>query len=207
MPWPATHILIAEKFYKQHFSHLDRQAFIIGTCFPDIRYPAKIKRQHTHLSDPPLSAIKTSTPFQAGMLFHSKVDTSWNHYIRAHKERLFSVIPHDRPMFHTMKILQDKYLYAKHEGWHEITVFFNTTLPEELEFGVSKALVKRWHGFLAHYLGKPPRIDDLQMLELSLPFDLVGDIRYYYQKYQENATLTRIMTGFYDQFETLSQRF
>jgi len=204
MPWPATHILIAEKYYQQHFSHLDHQSFVIGTCFPDIRYPARVQRRQTHVSNPLLSQIKSCTPFNAGMLFHSLVDSLWNRHIHQNKDILFSAVPHNRAMFHTMKILQDKCLYPKYDSWQQVAGFFNTILPEELSFDISKALVIQWHHLLAHYLGKPPQEDDIKMLELSLPVDLVGKIRHNYQHYQENATLLHIMTAFYDQVETLS---
>jgi len=55
MPWPATHILIAEKVYDQYFSHLDRKDFLLGTSFPDIRYPAKLNRHQTHLPNQVIS--------------------------------------------------------------------------------------------------------------------------------------------------------
>lgn len=207
MPWPATHILIAEKFFDQHFGHLNRKHFILGTCFPDIRYPAKIERGLTHFSSVSLSEIQSQSAFKAGLLFHSLVDGMWNIYIGEHEARLLSEIPHNRPMFHTMKILQDYYLYGKLDDWQRVTSYFGSVLPEEHTFGIIDTMVTRWHEMLGHYLLKPPNIEDLTMLSVSLPAALVGEIRTYYQQYQENATLIEILPGFYDQAERLLEEY
>lgn len=202
MPWPATHILIAEKVFDQFFSHLDRNAFLIGTCFPDIRYPAKIKRQRTHIYNLTLSNIRAQPAFQAGLCFHSMVDGVWNGYVGELSETLFSVVPHDRAMLHTLKILQDKYLYPLYAGWDQIAAFFESVLPEERTFGIDENMLQRWHQMLAFYLHKPPDLEDLQMLSVSLPGELVDQISHYYQLYEHHPTLQRIMTGFYTDFTT-----
>lgn len=203
MPWPATHILVVEKVYARHFSHLDRKEFILGTTFPDIRYPASIDRDLTHFNRIPLSKIVTKPSFKAGMVFHSFVDEIWNTFIRAHETQLFVEIPHDRAMFHTMKILQDRYLFNRSGDWQTIVDYFGTILPEEIRFGASREMVQRWHTLLAHYLSKPPDIGDLAMLRLSLSAELVNKIAGYYRIYQDNQTLKQIMTAFYDEVESL----
>jgi len=198
MPWPVTHILIADKVYDRYFSHLVHKEFILGTCFPDIRYPAKIERERTHINHILLTQIQNQSPFRAGLLFHSLVDGFWNAYIRKHSDLLFSVIPYNRIMFHTMKILQDGYLYSMLRDWNEIVAYFITILPEELEFGASEDMVQRWHEMLAHYLSKPPDQDDLQMLSLSLPPNSVIEINKYYSAYQNDPALSQIMVAFYE---------
>jgi len=205
MPWPATHILIAEKVYDQYFSHLDHKNFILGTSFPDIRYPAKLNRNQTHSYDRSLQDIQSQNAFSAGMLFHSFVDNLWNVHINQDQASLFSSIPLNIPMLHTMKILQDVFLYDEYINWHEIAKYFTTILPEESSFGAGNQMVTRWHELLAHYLNKPPNIDDLEMLHLSLPAELIGEIKQYYLAYQENDILKASMTGFYHKIDSLIQ--
>jgi len=203
MPWPATHILIAEKVFDRYFSHLNHAHFILGTCFPDIRYPAKIERQLTHFDAVTLGEVQSQSAFKAGLSFHSLVDGMWNAYIHEHEVHLFTELPHNRAMFHTLKILQDRYLYSKIHDWQPIVNYFNDTLPEERDFNVNENMLQRWHAMLAHYLGKPPVIDDLKMLNLSLPAELVGEIESYYRQYQEHPVLKEVMVGFYDQADSL----
>lgn len=201
MPWPATHVLIAEKSFKPHFSHLDKQAFLIGTCFPDIRYLAQIDRKLTHFNSLSLAEIQLQPAFQAGVQFHSLTDAAWNAYVHKHKARLFTVIPHNRAMFHTLKILQDKYLYPQFEGWSQMAALFDLILPEERNFGIPENTLRAWHTVLANYLSKTPTYGDLDMLALTLPASLVKEIRCYYQAYEADPVTQEIMTGFYDAVE------
>ena len=198
MPWPVTHILIAEKTFETHFHHLNRTAFILGTCFPDIRYPAQVERERTHFNHITLEGIKAKPAFNAGMHFHSLTDTAWNSYVHQHRVRLFSAIPHNSAVLHTLKILQDKYLYHMYQNWGKITVMFETILAEEYDFGIPEVVLGGWHTLLAEYLSKSPAYDDLQMLNLTLPKDLVEDIRRYYLAYQDHPIVQEIMIGFYD---------
>ena len=203
MPWPVTHILTVEKVFKANFSHLNYQEFILGTCFPDIRYPAKIARKHTHFTHLKLSEIQSQSAFQAGMLFHSMTDGMWNGYIRSHADTLDLIIPHNRAMLHTMKILQDSLLYEKSSNWLQIADFFNVFHPDEYNFGVSEAMLALWHTMLADYLRKPPHIEDLKMLTLSLPKALIDDIAECYLFYKNNPSLNRILAGYYDVIDTI----
>lgn len=203
MPWPVTHILTAEKVFTEHFSHLDHQAFILGTCFPDIRYPAKIERKRTHFKHLKLSDIQSQSAFQAGVLFHSMTDGMWNGYMQSHAETLNSIVPHNHAMLHVMKILQDGLLYERSPNWGQIANYFEVILPEEHDFGVDPGMLKLWHTMLAKYLRKPPHLGDLKMLKLSLPGDLIDTINDYYQTYQDNASLNRILNNFYDVIEVI----
>ena len=135
------------------------------------------------------------------MYFHTMVDGIWNGYVGGFYETLFSVVPHDQAMLHTLKILQDKYLYPYYTGWDQIAVYFTTVLPEERTFGIDEDMLHHWHNMLALYLHKPPVRDDLHMLSISLPGELVSQICDYYQAYEENTTLQHIMTGFLTDFE------
>jgi hypothetical protein len=200
MPWPATHILTAEAAYPLYFHHLDHKSFILGTCFPDIRYPARLEREITHIHQVSLTAMGKETAFRAGLLFHTYVDDHWNAYIRQSSKQLFAIIPHNRPTFHTIKSLQDLYLYDKLAKWDLIASYFNSIDPEELTYGADEGLVQLWHDKLGHYLSKPPVEDDLDMLAMSLPPEMVTEIRSLFPRYLEIPLLKEILLGYYPVF-------
>jgi hypothetical protein len=201
MPWPVTHILTAEAAYPRFFSHLDHKAFIIGTCFPDIRYPAGLDRKITHIHGVSPTKMAEETAFRAGLLYHTYVDDQWNAYIRRFEDRLFAVIPHNRPTFHTIKSLQDRYLYDKLDHWGKIASYFETIDPEELTYGADPDLIRLWHDTTGHYISKPPDESDLDMLAMSLPPDMVTEIRMRYSRYFEMPLLKEILLGFYPAFQ------
>jgi hypothetical protein len=197
MPWPATHILTAETAYPAHFSHLEHADFVLGTVFPDIRYPAKIDRDLTHVHEVTLGEMGQQSPFRAGLLFHTYVDDFWNQYIRNYAGELFAVIPHTRPAFHALKILQDIYLYNEFDRWAEVVVWLDTILPEELTFGASEDLVRHWHKMLQSLLTHPPEENDLSMLTLSLSIEMVNEIRTLLAQFRELPLVEKVLRGFY----------
>lgn len=203
MPWPVTHILVAEKVFDRYFPHLNRSVFIVGTSFPDIRYPARIDRDLTHFLPYPISEIQAQDSFRAGMLFHSLVDAVWNEYIRSMGEGLFSIVPHSRAMFHAMKVLQDQFLYPLSDRWLQTVAMFAEIQPEESAFSVPPEMVKQWHGVLISYLQKPPEKADLKMLDATLPADLVAAIVEAYLAYEEDLVLREILTVFYPSINEL----
>lgn len=197
MPWPAAHILIAEEFLDTSHSCLDRKKFIIGTSFPDIRYPAKLERGQTHFGQPTIHKILSEDAFKAGMLFHSLVDSLWN--IEFHHQAYFKThLPHNPAMMHTLKILQDIYVYDRLKKWGQISGYFKETIPEEDQFGAPKSMVKRWHQVMSNYLEKPPNFEDINMLEMSLPPEMVGEIRSYYQVYHNDSSLSETLIYLFD---------
>ena len=207
MPWPVTHILIAEAFYASYFSHLDHQQFILGNSFPDIRYPAKIDRHLTHFGSVSLKELQSSTPFRAGVMLHSVVDGLWNEILLRDNAELFAAIPHNKIMIHTMKVLQDGYLYERGKNWQKISGYFSEIIPEELEYSVEGVMVMRWHQVLGNYLCKPPQIEDLEMLKASLSLEMVDNIRIYTQQYASHAILKDQLVQFCEQAQALIPRF
>jgi hypothetical protein len=139
--------------------------------------------------------------FRAGLLFHTYVDDFWNGYVRQFEDELFAVIPHTRPAFHALKILQDIYLYTELSRWAEVTDWFDAILPEELTYGASEGLVRRWHAMLKGFLARPPEENDLTMLTLSLSEEMVAEIRTLLMDFQEIPLLEEILTGFYPKFK------
>ena len=207
MPWPVTHILIAEAFYAPYFSHLDHQQFIVGNSFPDIRYPAKVDRHLTHFGSVSLEELQSLTPFRAGVMFHSVVDGLWNEILLRDNTELFAVIPHDKIMIHTMKVLQDGYLYERGKDWEKISGYFSEIIPEELDYSIEGSMVRRWHQVLGNYLRKPPQIEDLEMLKASLSIEMVENIRIYTQKYANQPILKDQLVRFCDTAKALIPRF
>lgn len=207
MPWPATHILVAHKLYAQYFSDHDLKTFVIGTCFPDIRYPGKIDRHSTHFKHVSLREIQSAPSFYAGLYFHSLVDHLWNLHLHEHKDVVFQHIPHNTPMIHTMKILQDVSLYEKLSDWEPICQYFETLLPQELQFGVSERMVRLWHTTLSTYLRKPPDISDLEMLRISLPAEMIDQIGIYYRAYRDDPVLQRFLRAFFDRIDPLVEHY
>lgn len=205
MPWPVTHILVTEKVYQRYFSQHDPTALTVGTCFPDIRYPAGLDREVTHL--PPLALFDRpgANAFEVGMLFHNLVDNLWMDYIQEHAVQLFKMVPHSRATFHVLKIVQDQYLYPMFSRWPEVVDRLAVVLPEELTFGASQDAVLTWHSVLSDYLSSAPTQSDLRMLDDTLPPEVTRSIGVGYETLiaARDPRLQDILIRFYDDIERL----
>lgn len=159
MPAALIHVALALIALNGPFSYVDKKDFIVGTSFPDIRYPAGLPRNKTHVNPVvwgrnPLC----QTSFQAGYLFHSWVDLIFEDYMEQTglPTTLAAELPRTGPTvsyaLQTLKILADKALYPEiASDLQEIPAYFKKIHPEETAFGVERALLREWHNKLARY--------------------------------------------------------
>ncbi|MFH1446205.1 MAG: hypothetical protein ABIG43_02195 [Chloroflexota bacterium] len=196
MPWPVTHVIIADRFYDKYFRQLYKQSFIIGTCFPDIRYPAKTKRNLTHFREVTLQQIQGQESFKAGVLFHSLTDRLWNTYM--HEQDVYQYCEFNAINHHALKLHQDQVIYEKILDWQVFTKYFDTVLPQEGVFGIDEQLLRSWHASLANYMSKPPCQDYIRMLESSMPAEVINDIHTSYKMLSQESPLIGILEEFYN---------
>jgi len=82
-----THLVIALDWLKFcKYSEKDTRSFLRGTIFPDIRYPAKLKRGCTHDKNVSLKdVVSCKDPFLAGKKFHAFVDETRDAFLKRYK--------------------------------------------------------------------------------------------------------------------------
>ncbi|MDR3169871.1 MAG: hypothetical protein LBU27_09370 [Candidatus Peribacteria bacterium] len=111
MATPATHIILSEPFLKQH-PDIDRNAFLVGTSLPDIRYLDKnIPRDKYHKENVDLrQVLQQSTDFERGVFFHNFVD-QWRD--KFYIERGIYTFGEDEIFITSLKGLEDEVFYEK----------------------------------------------------------------------------------------------
>jgi hypothetical protein len=158
---PVAHVYLAEKFFElfpERYSEQEKERFILGTLFPDIRYISDTRRDHTHDDDVSIKEIlEQSSPFVAGMKYHSWVDHVRDHYVLA--DEIYDRLPNEltieqKPSF--LKVIEDELLLE------QLDVEFCCDLlervdPEELEHGVTEQDISQWHAFLVFFFKTSPR--------------------------------------------------
>lgn len=208
-----THVVLAVKVLSLLPPSIDHKAFIVGTCFPDIRYMAGIPRERTHIR--PVSwqrVCSEPSSFRAGMMFHNLVDE-----IRMHE---FEIQFYDRHASHLytplyimlfplfMKFAEDRLLYAKVHNWHEIASYFDTIYPEERLICLDERMIRRWHYALAEYFVQEPTLKSIDLF-LSRTANPIASIDS--SKFDVSTTFWGLVHShyfctslqqFYDEFET-----
>ena len=203
MAAPATHIVLANKIYKKHFSDKEFSKFIVGTSFPDIRYLDVIDRHLTHFRNIKLDDIKSEDSFMTGVKLHSLVDEAREKFVV--KNGMYKLFPES--MFNTQgtKFFEDRVLYDKISNWSEILLSFNKVYNEEINFGVSKSDVERWHKYLQSILSNKPtdKVFELFISEIGKPKEIVEEMKRVVNNPSNEQKASQIILDFYDNFEDL----
>lgn len=157
---PATHVFFAELYLntcKPSYTQKEREAFIRGTLFPDIRYLAHIPRSKTHAYKLKLEDISNQkNPFIAGKLFHSFVDEQRQNIVKREKI-LAAVAPYvpERVGHQLLKLVEDELCYHAIDSKEALNAL-KTYDETEKKQGVPFATIKVWHRHLTTYLKQSP---------------------------------------------------
>ncbi len=156
MAGPVAHIVCALALLNSGALKIeDKQAFLVGTSFPDIRYLGVIKREQTHKHDVTWQDIQNeSDSFKAGMLLHSLVDRIREEYMMEHN--VYNLVPKFPFFSQSLKLYEDMLIYNSMDEWQLISSYFNEILSSERAFGIKEQDIKRWHQILQTFFVKRP---------------------------------------------------
>ncbi|MGM0440183.1 MAG: hypothetical protein ACQEP8_03605 [Chlamydiota bacterium] len=145
-----THLYCAERWLEHHDVE-NREAFIAGTLYPDIRYLIKIPREQTHKRNINIKDImEAPTDFQKGVVLHWYVDEQGEIYDTAgglsHLKALaLGCVADDRVMLF-LKFLSDEIVMGNVDQ-SDVENYLSYLDPEEQDIftSVSHELLRCWH--------------------------------------------------------------
>jgi hypothetical protein len=151
MPAPLIHVALAIIAIQGPFLGVDKKSFIIGTCFPDIRYLNVIKREKTHTKNVSWDQlVQEKNHFKRGCLFHSFVDQLFDDFMIKHN--IYEKLPKSQFTTQSFKLFADKVLYKQMEQQlPNIIGYLDDVISEELLFKIKKKDIIKWHSFLKKY--------------------------------------------------------
>jgi hypothetical protein len=150
-----THIALTEKLSDQLFGKFDRNAFLVGTVFPDIRYLKVIDREKTHFKGLSFQDIADErNSFVAGMKYHSLVDEVRERYMV--EKSIYAFIPSSKFITHALKIYEDEVLYSNISDWNQVVAYLDEVLLEETRLVEQADKVKTWHSLMQEYFKEAP---------------------------------------------------
>ncbi len=193
MAAPITHLVLADKVFYKFFKDKKRSDFLVGTSFPDIRYLKVIDREKTHIKNIDLDDVKNEkSSFNAGFKFHSLVDEDRIKFIS--KFESSPSFPKTKPAVMALKFLEDEVLYNKIKNWKEIIEYFDKIYKEEVNLGVDKKEVDRWHSYLKDYLSKIPTKETRRkfLLNIGLSESAIEEIEAAINLLRRNEILSAI---------------
>ena len=156
MATPISHIIYAKKYFEKHPSTINKDEFILGCAFPDIRrIDENIKRKDTHLHFDTLDLnFEGLTAFQAGWKFHLYCDMRREEILKNHG---FYSLPNTEDFGRLAgKHLDDELVYENYNNWEKLVHYFNNPSIVEALPGVSRETFSLWYAITAKYIEKKP---------------------------------------------------
>ncbi|HDZ85376.1 MAG TPA: hypothetical protein ENH35_02395 [Candidatus Moranbacteria bacterium] len=167
----VAHIIYAEKYFEKYpSSEINKDEFILGCVFPDIRRVDKsIKRKETHLCFDPIDLdFDGLTSFQAGWKFHLYCDMRREAILN--KYDFYSLDDTTDLGHQPAKGLEDEIVYDDYKNWEKIVNYFNNPPEVSNLVGVSPAstcgdllstrggqeTIELWYAIIARYIEKKP---------------------------------------------------
>lgn len=158
---PITHAYLTERFfvYFPQYTEEERNAFMLGTLFPDIQYLGEVQRSHTHMETSLDEILNEPSPFMAGVKFHSYVDIVREDFVvhwGAYDQLAALVEPQSTKCLCTMlKFIEDEYTFymADWDPWRDQILNIH---PEEYNWGISPKTIRKWHNILFVTFSHPP---------------------------------------------------
>jgi len=150
-----------EKLLLASVEKINRDEFILGCVFPDIRrIDESIKRGDTHLKFEPLDLnFSGLTSFEAGWKFHLYCDmrreeilNKVGFYLLEKTEKLFG---------QPAKMLEDELVYDDCDNWEKLCSYFNNAPHFDSKISVTSETMGLWYAIVSKYMEKKP--DDRTM--------------------------------------------
>lgn len=201
-----THIVLAEKMSDKLFEKFNREDFLIGTVFPDIRYLKVIGRDQTHFKNLTFQNIlDEQDSFAAGMKYHSLVDETIEKYMV--QEGIYDLVPPSKIIMYVyaLKNYDDEILYSNVLDWGRIVNYLNFILPGEISLVKQEEEIKKWHSLIQTYIKEKPADMTRENFILGIGFgkDVVIEINNLIVKMRNNPIIHKIIVGMYENWELL----
>lgn len=214
----VAHIIYAQKYFEKYPSaEINKDEFILGCVFPDIRrVDNSIKRKDTHLCFDSIDLdFKGLTSFEAGWKFHLYCDMEREAILNKYD---FYSLDHAGDFYHQpAKSLEDEIIYDSFNNWEKIANYFNNP-PEcssligdssvsnsssefdkgdeiSLSIQCGQETFEFWFALVAKYIEKRPDSRAMKIfLSKQLGFaDTAGNIASTVDKLRKNAEVMRIL--------------
>ncbi|MEX0748966.1 MAG: hypothetical protein WD467_02285 [Candidatus Saccharimonadales bacterium] len=200
----TTHIVLSQKALSSFLPDKNKEEFIVGTSFPDIRYLNVVSREQTHLQKVNLESIEHEPDsFTAGFRYHSLIDEARESFIL--KNNIYTILPESPFITQALKIYEDKVLLDKLSNRAGIIRYFDNILPAEEEFAIPVVKLTKWHKLIQEWLSSPAEEPDVRLVLAALSFDKeqTKEITELIHKIEDIPIIKDITMRLYEDLETI----
>lgn len=147
---------LPDKFGDKLPNNFNRDEFLLGAVFPDIRRVApNLKRRETHMILDGLNLdFSYLDSFHAGWKFHLYCDMKREEILNRYR---FYDLQYTSDFWnHPAKLLEDELIYDAYNNWEKLAAYFNDPPIVETGLNVSRETFEFWYAIMARYMGQNP---------------------------------------------------
>lgn len=189
------HIVYAKKYLEKHpLPNGDRDLFLLGCVFPDIRRLAEnLTRKSTHCAFEPVDLnFEGLTPFQAGWKFHIYCDMKREEILSRHG--FYDLTEDNGKFWQANKMLEDELVYEVYNNWEKLVHYFNNAPMVTLPEGLSQQSFDLWYAIVARYIEEKPTNKSMHIFVSKQPiFKKADEIIERVNKLRKNKQAVEIL--------------
>lgn len=189
-----SHIIYAQKYFeKNNLSQEDKDLFILGCIFPDIRrIDPNIKRKMTHPIFYNLNLdFENLSPFEAGWKFHLYCDLRREEILNNYK--FYSNKYSEAFDNQSAKMLEDEIVYNSFDGWQKLYEHFKDVPMISTGIDISKETFEKWYSIIADYIKKKPTNETMKTFLSEQPPLVSEEIVSMVDKLRKNDKVIEIL--------------
>ena len=158
-----SHIVYAKRFFEKYdLLPAEKEEFILGTTFPDIRrIDPSIKRKDTHMHFYPVDLnFENLSPFEAGWKFHLYCDMKREEILNSYDFYKLSYAESFENQ--SAKMLEDEVVYDYYNNWEKAVNYFNDAPIISTGIDIPNGSFELWYSILANYIRQRPTNDTIE---------------------------------------------
>jgi len=164
----VAHIIYCQKYFAKYPSKLNKDEFMLGSIFPDIRrIDGNLKRKQTHLCFDSIDLnFEKLSSFEAGWKFHLYSDMRREEILGKYN---FYSIKGTSDFWHiSSKLMEDEIIYGQYENWEKLVHYFNN-IPAVAVDLVPRETLSLWYSINAKYFEKQPDSKAMSIFLSKMP--------------------------------------
>jgi hypothetical protein len=213
MASPISHIIYAKKYFEKNPSNINKDEFLLGCLFPDIRRVSEnIKRNDTHFPNEKNIDLRISgksnsinldfnnlTAFQAGWKFHIYCDMKREELLKS--KQFYSLEGAADIWTLPSKYLEDELVYDQYNNWEKLCLYFNNVPNVDLGLDVPRETFEFWYAILAKYLEKKPDAKSMHIFFTKQFFlkDKADEITKVLENLKKNKKIVEILKNIHNE--------
>lgn len=179
---------------------INREEFMLGSIFPDIRRIGNIKRSDTHLYFPRVDLdFSGLDSFHAGWKFHLYCDMKREEILN--KYNFYSLERASIISSQASKNLEDELVYNDYGNWEKMSLYFQDPPYFPVLPNINEATFRLWYSIVSTYITQQPNNKTIRLFLIKQQnySEKVGALTQKLDEFRKNKKIREILVKIKDE--------